>query len=114
MKKKKLIILFLFLTLLLSACGIQSKENMKVNNNFKGERLILLSMDAETFNRARGGKDAVIKFFTDNVIEPLELNYVKDEANLIEVEYSLKFSSKEDYLNKVNTLYKLGENRRKY
>ncbi|WP_282926690.1 hypothetical protein [Helcococcus kunzii] len=109
MKKKKLIILFLFLTLLLSACGIQSKENMKVNNNFKGERLILLSMDAETFNRARGGKDAVINFFTDNVIEPLELNYVKDEANLIEVEYSLKFSSKEDYLNKVNTLYKLGK-----
>lgn len=109
MKKNKILFVFLiFLTFLLSACGIQSKENMKINNKFKGERIILLRLDSQTYNSAIGGKDAVIKFFSENIISPLELNYIKDEANTLEVEYSIKFDNKDDYINKIKILYTLG------
>lgn len=109
MKKRKIKLLFILLiALFITACGIQSKENMKVDNNFKGERLIQLTFDADTFNRANGGKQAVIDFLSNNVMAPLELNYIKDEPDFIEAEYSLKFGNQEDYINKINTLYQLG------
>lgn len=93
---------------ILTACGITSQESMDIDNNFKGERIIKLVIDSETYNRANGGKEAVLRFLNENDVVLLELNYIKEEQDYIEIEYAIKFDSKDDYINKLKTLYQLG------
>ncbi|MGY3756452.1 hypothetical protein ACWOAQ_07425 [Helcococcus kunzii] len=108
-KKLKLSFLMLFIVFILSACGIKSNEKMKVDENFKGQRDIVLSFDQETMNRVEGGKDALKKFITENVKGLFEVKFIKDKPELLEVQSSIKFDSKEDYINKIKKLYDLGK-----
>ena len=111
-KKNKFKLLLVILScFLLTACGIQAKDNLEINENFKGKRVINISLDKESLDRINGSSTAVKKFLNDYIEQPLSYEIKNEEDNFLNFDLTFSFNDISEYKDIVKKLYeKSGEN----
>lgn len=105
-KNKKIKLLFILMAcFLLTACGIQAKDDLNIDGNFKGKRIINISLDKETLDKVNGGSNAVKKFLNDYIESPFTYEIKKEEENFLNLDLSFSFNDLGEYKTIVKNLY---------
>lgn len=105
-KNKKIKLLFILMAcFLLTACGIQAKDDLNIDGNFKGKRVVNISLDQETLQRVNGGNDAIKKFLNDYIESPFTYEIKKEEENFLNLDLSFAFNDLGEYKTIVKNLY---------
>lgn len=105
-KNKKIKLLFILMAcFMLTACGIQAKDDLNIDGNFKGKRIINISLDKETLDRVNGGNDSIKKFLNDYIESPFTYEIKKEEENLLNFDLSFEFNDIGEYKTIVKNLY---------
>ncbi|WP_103981008.1 hypothetical protein [Helcococcus massiliensis] len=106
LKNKKIKLLFILMAcFMLTACGIQAKDDLNIDGNFKGKRIINISLDKETLDRVNGGNDSIKKFLNDYIESPFTYEIKKEEENLLNFDLSFEFNDIGEYKTIVKNLY---------
>lgn len=108
LKRFLLVLILMFGIFIISGCGVNVMEVMKVDGGFKGERIIDLNFDEDTLEQVQGGGGKVKDFLKRNIKKPFTYIILKDSPKALDVRITLKFDNFEDYKNKVRELYKKG------
>lgn len=111
-KKKILFILLLFVVIfVLSACGIDVVNEVNVDKEFAGSRIMTISADSETINNVEGGSAALTNFLQNEVTAPLQLEILEQTETSLSAKITLSFTSVDDYIEKLNQISAVdGEN----
>ena len=105
-KNKKIKLLFILMAcFLFTACGIQAKDDLNIDGNFKGKRVVNISLDQETLQRVNGGNDAIKKFLNDYIESPFTYEIKKEEENFLNLDLSFAFNDLGEYKTIVKNLY---------
>ena len=105
-RNKKFKLLFILMAcFLLTACGIQAKDDLNIDGNFKGKRIINISLDKETLERVDGGNEAIKKFLNDYIESPFTYEIKKEEENFLNLDLSFAFNDLGEYKTIVKNLY---------
>lgn len=107
MNIKKLFVMLVSLAALvlcLSACGAKVSTKMTVDSDFAGERVISVSLDSSDLEEVTGGAEALDKIAKDNLPEELAYTGEETEDGGYLQTFTLKFSDKNDYVDKVTKL----------
>lgn len=102
---KRILIVFLFaaMAVFLTACGVDVDATVKLNRDGSGERIMVLTMPKnEMILLGKINTSNVDRIIADGCPDCLRYVYSEDSKK-IQAEFTLPFSSLEDYQNKLNT-----------
>lgn len=109
MKRKLItIISLLALVFIFSSCSAGLNDKMLVDKDFKGERVINISIEKSFLSDIKGGIPALSQLLKEEVKDPLTIDVITETDNLLEVNIKMKFDGIDDYKQKVESLYKMG------
>ena len=105
-KRILIVLLFAAMAIFLTACGVDVDATVKLNRDGSGERIMVLTMPKnEMLLLGKVNTASVDSIIADGCPDCMKYVYNEDDKK-IQAEFTLPFSSLEDYQNKLNTFCK--------
>ena len=102
-KRILIVLLFAAMAIFLTACGVDVDATVKLNRDGSGERIMVLTMPKnELLILGKVNTASVDSIIADGCPDCMKYVYNEDDKK-IQAEFTLPFSSLEDYQNKLNT-----------